>query len=539
MNQKYYIIEEKLNSNDLNENRINNRLNLRKKNYNKLLTNKRMLISEIETLFPHHSSQESENDLFNNDLLKILSNEQILKLINDFNEKDLYAKMTELFQCLFSLDFNMNQNLLDTIFFMNNNKIYIFLVELIEQIINKNNINNSSQLIFKTLQILFKYSSNLEKNSELIDYINYKLNTFLKILSFIEDNHYTIKRTDIFLYTSIILYNLSIESHILLNNIKKSKIQEKMLSMINNRKNKLNINERNIFYILNFFSLTLLDQDVTNYKENYIQDIFGLLNEKGITSSSKRVQDLSLYCLCNITSLFDSENFYKKAVYSGIFNNIFKYIKTSDNINSIIISLKIVNNILTEKNIDLSYFIKSDLLFGLMLIIINYENNKTNINADLLHHIMCIFLYLVKSPLFYYLIDKNRKFMTNIIYLIGKISNQVTHEILTFIKDVINESYSISQTLILNNKELISNLISLVRDECHNVKIKTMALVILGKIIEYHHENKIKENEEDRQINEYEIQLKEIIELNLLNQENINETLKKTFIIILSMINEE
>ena len=37
----------------------------------------------------------------------------------------------------------------------------------------------------------------------------------------------------------------------------------------------------------------------------------------------------------------------------------------------------------------------------------------------------------------------------------------------------------------------------------------------------------------------YENQLKEIIELNLLNKENINETLKKTFIIILNMINDE
>ena len=108
--------------------------------------------------------------------------------------------------------------------------------------------------------------------------------------------------------------------------------------------------------------------------ENYIQDIFNLLNEKGITSSIPRVQDISLYCLCNITSLFESKNFFKKIAHSNIFNNIYKYIKSSENMNSVIVSLKIVNNILTEKNIDLNYFIKSDLLFGLMQLIIIFLN---------------------------------------------------------------------------------------------------------------------------------------------------------------------
>ena len=74
-----------------------------------------------------------------------------------------------------------------------------------------------------------------------------------------------------------------------------------------------------------------------------------------------------------------------------------------------------------------------------MQLIINYETNKSNITPDLLHHIICIFLYLDKSPLFYSLIDKNRAFMNNIIYLIGKISNEVTHDILTFIKNVIKK----------------------------------------------------------------------------------------------------
>ena len=198
--------------------------------------------------------------------------------------------------------------------------------------------------------------------------------------------------------------------------------------------------------------------------------------------------------------------------------------------------MKIVNNILTEKNININRFIESELLLGLMQIIINYETNKNNINSDLLHHIINIFLYLVKSPLFYLLIDKNKKFMINIISLIGKISNQVTHDILTFIKDVINESYTISQKLILNNMELMWNLITLVRDECHNDKIKIMSLVIIGKIIKYNHE---KMNDDDNKIIEYENLLKEIIESNLLNNNNINETLKKTFKIILDMITDE
>ena len=285
--------------------------------------------------------------------------------------------------------------------------------------------------------------------------------------------------------------------------------------------------------------MILLDQNVIKCDENYIQDIFNLLNEKGITSSIPRVQDISLYCLCNITSLFESENFFKKIAHSNIFNNIYKYIKSSENMNSVIVSLKIVNNILTEKNIDLNYFIKSDLLFGLMQLIINYEKNKENISSDLLHHVISIFLYLVKSPFFYSLIDQNRKFMDNLIYLIGKVSNQVTHDILTFIKYVIDESYTISQLLILNNEELISNLIIIVRNEVHNDKIRIMALVILGKIIRYKHENMNEENDGNIKSNDYEYQLKDIIELNFLNNENINETLKKTFKIILSMINDE
>ena len=241
------------------------------------------------------------------------------------------------------------------------------------------------------------------------EYINDKISIFNKIFTNIENKKIVQNKTGILLYSANILYNLSLESNNFINNLYENKIQEKMISIILNSKNhNLNLNEKNIFYIINFFSLDLLDKNFKNFNENYIQNIFNLLNEKGITSSSSRVQELSL---------------------SGIFNNIFKFIKKSQNLNSINVSLKIVNNILTEKNIDLNYFIKTDLLLGLMQLIINYETNKSNITPDLLHHIICIFFYLVKSPLFYSLIDKNRTFMNNIIYLIGKISNVVTHDI--------------------------------------------------------------------------------------------------------------
>ena len=540
MKSKYFISEIKINQSELNESRINNSLNLRKKKCNQILMNKRLFISEIESLFPNKPSQESQNNLIKNNLMKILPNEQILKLINGMNSKLLNEDhLTELFQCLFSLDFNMNQNLLQTVIFMNENKIYLFLIDSLEQIINANNMNNNSQLIFKILQILFKYSSNKENNIKMIEYINDKIFIFNKILSLIDNKQIINKKTDIFLYIAIILYNLSLESFSLLNNIRKEKIQEKMLSILDNKKNHLNINERNIFYIINFFSLNILDKNIINYDENYIQEIFNLLNKKGITSSSARVQNLSLECLCNITSLYSSENFYKKIVYSGIFSNIYNYLKISGDMNYIIIALKIVNNILTEKNIDLKYFIDSELFAGLMQLIINYEKNKEIINPNLMHLVINIFLYLVKSPSFYFFIDNNRTFMTNIIYLIGKISNQVTQDILTLIKSVINESYKIAQLLIFNNIELISNLISLVRDECHNDKIKTMSLIILGKIIRYNNEKIKSENALDNKIKEYEYQLKEIIQLKLLNYENINETLKKTFKLILSIIDED
>ena len=179
MNLKYFISEKIINPNELNESRTNNRLNLRKKKCNQILMNKRFLLSEIESIFTNSSSQELPNELSKNNLMKILSNEDILKLINEINSK-LFGdnNLTELFQCLYSLDFNMNQNLLETVIFMNENKIYIILVDLLEQIVNSNIMNNKSQLIFKILQILFKYSSNEENNIKLREYNNDKIYIF-------------------------------------------------------------------------------------------------------------------------------------------------------------------------------------------------------------------------------------------------------------------------------------------------------------------------------------------------------------------------
>ena len=120
MKPKYYILDDQLKSHELNESRINSRLSLRKKNYNKIFNNKRMLISELETLFPQES-------VYNYDLLKILSNIQILKIIQNMNHQSLLDNRTELFQCLFSIYFNMNQNSNDTVVFINEKKnIHIF-----------------------------------------------------------------------------------------------------------------------------------------------------------------------------------------------------------------------------------------------------------------------------------------------------------------------------------------------------------------------------------------------------------------------------
>ena len=276
MNKKYSF-DEKIDLRDLSESRINHRLSLRKKNYEKIMHNKRKLVYEIEMLFPQDKSKEPTNTLNNNNLLKILSNNEILMIINQIPGNIILNHLTELFQCLFSLDYNMDQNLLETITFINNNKIYIFLVDSLEQIVNANNINNSSQLIYKILQIIFKYSSNLDSNIIFIEYINGKITIFNQIFTNIETKKIIQNKAGIILYSVNILYNLSIESSNFNNNLHKNKIPEKLLSLITSHKtNKLNLNDKNIFYIINFFSLDLLDKNVTNLEENYIQAIFNI-----------------------------------------------------------------------------------------------------------------------------------------------------------------------------------------------------------------------------------------------------------------------
>ena len=82
-----------------------------------------------------------------------------------------------------------------------------------------------------------------------------------------------------------------------------------------------------ILYILSIiFSLNLSDEKIKVLDEDYIISIFEFFNEKGITSSNTIAQELSLCSLCNITSLFESDTFYKKIVYSRIFDNVLQYI---------------------------------------------------------------------------------------------------------------------------------------------------------------------------------------------------------------------
>jgi hypothetical protein len=212
--------------------------------------------------------------------------------------------------------------------------------------------------------------------------------------------------------------------------------------------------------------------------------------------------------------------------------------KTSKDVSSIIISLKIINNILTEKNIDLNYFIKSNLFQGLMNLISNYKKNIKNMTPDLLNHIISIFLYLTKSPLFYSLINKNQNVIIVLIELIGTISNQVTHDILTLIKNIIDESYRISQLLIYNNNELIQKLIGLFRENNNNNKITIMAAIIIGKILRYLNGSNNEEINNNFYYKDYETQIKEIIEMRLLNEIEINENLKKIFQILLEIIQQ-
>lgn len=545
-----------MSSKDINESKMNYHLSLRKKAFNKILNNRRKIFLEINSL------KENSGFISNNDLFQILTNHQILETINKLmNENSLLINnLTEIFQCLFSLDFHINQNSIDSINFIEENKIYIFLILLLEKIFNYSSekieyINNDShiQLINKILQIFFKYSSYKGNNNKMINYLinNNKINIFNQIILSLSNNKNKInqyklkvnntKKTYIILYIIIIFYNLSIESSEFYNILIDNKIHEKIIEIINDKRSSIELNDNNLIYILDFFSLNLLDENVKNLDENYIFNIYELLNEKGILSSDENAQELSLQCLCQITSLFESDIFYKKIAYSGIFDNIYQFLKSSNNHYLILVSLKVINNILTEKNIDLNCFIKSSLLKGLMSLIINYEKNKQNMTSDLLHHIISIFLYLTKSPVFYSKVNSNLNFIVILIELIGEISNPVTHDILTFLKDIINESFRISELIIYNNKKLINKLINLIRDDNYNNKIRTISAIILAKILKIHQNRKEKniDNQTDFNVREFYEQIKEIIEIKLLNEYQINENLKATFKIILEILKEK
>ena len=559
MNIKSFIEDNEMALKDIKENRINHHLSLRKKEFYKILNNKRKLFLENDSLTSNISNNNNSSDLFNNNIFKLLSNEQILEEIDKLQKQKVIINnnFTEISQCLLSLDYQMNKNILNSINFIEENKIYIFLIDFIGKIFNSsyednlNTINNIEQLVNKALQILFRYSSNKDNNSQMINYIlgDKKINIFNQIILSFTNNDFQskiflnkTKKTEILLITIIILHNLSIESQIFFNSLQNMKIGENLISIVNNKNNNININDNNIIYFIYFFSLYLLDKDVKNKEEDFIINICEFLNRKGIISSNLKAQEISLNCLCNITSLFESEKLYKNIIYSGIFDNILKIIKTSKTIYPILVALKIVNNILTEENIDLNIFIKSDLCSSLMNLIINYEKNMKNLTPDLLHHIISIFLYLTKSPLFYHLINYNLNFIIILVELIGRISNEVTHDILTFIHMVIKESYRISEKIIFNNKELIIKLISLIKEDCHNYKITTMSGIILSKLIKHIDGNNDEENEDNNSnvnFHEYEEQIKNIIEIKLLNENELNENLVKIFKAILGIIKEK
>ena len=556
MSSKYNMNEKDITIKELKEDKINFHLSLRKKEYNKRINNKRKILSGINSLIKNTSnSSQSPNILLENNIFKVLSNEQILEKINQLkNNLNIFInnELTEINQCFFSLEFHMNQNLLNSINFIEDNKIDIFIIDFIEKVFNSsfekdiNNISNDVEiLVSKVLQLLFKYSSNKDHNFQMINYLmcDNRIEIFNKIISSLtnkpNNNYKKIiinddKKTNILLFIIIILHNLSIESSDLFNLIQNIKFNEKLIALLNNKNNNIYINDKNIEYFILYFSLNLLDENVKNKEENYIVEICEFFNKKGIISSNLKAQDLSLRCLCNITAFSESKKLYNKMIYSGIFDNIFHIISTSKKIHSITVSLKIVNNILDEESIDLNFFINSNLLKGLMNLVINYEINKKNLTPDLLHHIFSIFLYLTKSPLFYSLINNNLKFIDVLVELIGKISNCVTHDILTFIQNIIKESYKISQIIIYNNEELIKKLIYLIKEDCHHNEIPIMSAIILVRIMNFYYNNK---QSNDSIFQYYEEQLKEIIEIKLINEKTINKKLKKVLEIILNIMN--
>ena len=233
----------------LKESRINNKLTIRKKQYEKILNYKRKLISEINILSPNISSDDS-NTLNVSDLLKILTNEQILNVINEFktNKQKFYENdITILFQFLFSIDYNLNINYMDSIAFIKNNQIYIFILELIEssiKLINQkdSNINNNlGNLIIKNLQIIFKFTSYEDLNIQMANYIKQQniINCFIYMLTLLEKNYQPEKnkltqltnhqKNDIILYLITILYNISLVERDFLIYFRNNKIEEKLI----------------------------------------------------------------------------------------------------------------------------------------------------------------------------------------------------------------------------------------------------------------------------------------------------------------------
>jgi arsenate reductase-like glutaredoxin family protein len=69
-------MDEKLSLNEIKESKIKDHLSLRKREYNKIINNKRKLFTDINNLFPNSTQgASSDNLLNNNNLFKTLSNQ--------------------------------------------------------------------------------------------------------------------------------------------------------------------------------------------------------------------------------------------------------------------------------------------------------------------------------------------------------------------------------------------------------------------------------------------------------------------------------
>ena len=156
-------------------------------------------------------------------------------------------------------------------------------------------------------------------------------------------------------------------------------------------------------------------------------------------------------------------------------------------------------------------------------------------NSDLLHHIFQIFLYLTKTSYFYFTIDQNPDFIKILIKLINKISDLVTLDILTLLRDMIDQSFRIAQTYIYTSKDLIEALMNLIKPEEHNLKNEILEGVILAKILKNRNND---ENYEEVNYEAIKDNLREVIRCRLLNDKDINAKLVRVFTIILDIIGE-